>query len=185
MTFGRSVRAWRTRSRDWGRFTNRIAGKDRTKSPPFDLPESLNYSDVRGQKLAETLEAGPFLLTVMRRVYLDNNASTPLAPEAFEAMNPYWLGDFGNASSIHWYGQRARSAVEDARDRVARLINAQPNEIVFTSGGTEADNSAIFGAVQAAYNSDTRRMHVITTLIEHHAVLNAVKALEQRGTAVT
>src|SRR5207244_11077703 len=115
-------RACRRRSRDWGRFTKQIAGKDRTKSPPFDLPESLNYSDVRGQKLAETLEAGPFLLTVMRRVYLDNSASTPLTPEVFDAMNPYWLGDFGNAYSIHWYGQLARSAVEDACYRFVRLI---------------------------------------------------------------
>jgi cysteine desulfurase len=124
----------------------------------------------------------------MRRVYLDNNASTPLAPEVFEAMNPYWLEDFGNASSIHWYGQRARAAVEDARERVARLINAQPNEVVFTSGGTEADNTAIFGAVDAAYggaSGESRQAHVVTSSIEHHAVLNAVKALEQRGAAVT
>src|SRR2546422_6994366 len=86
----------------------------------------------------------------MRRVYLDHNATTPLAPEVFEAMKPYWLEDYGNASSIHWYGQRAKAAVEAARVEVARLINADPSEVVFTSGGTESDNAALFGAVDAA-----------------------------------
>jgi cysteine desulfurase len=118
----------------------------------------------------------------MRRVYLDYNATTPLAPEVFEAMKPYWLGDYGNASSTHWYGQRAKSAVEQAREQVARLIGAQPAELVFTGGGTEADNAAVFGIVGA---SQSAAKHVVTTTIEHHAVLFTVRALEQRGVSVT
>src|SRR5712691_8670758 len=86
----------------------------------------------------------------MRRVYLDNNATTPLAPEVLEAMKPYLVADWGNASSIHWYGQQARAAVENAREQVARLLNARASEIVFTSGGTESDNAAIVGIIEAA-----------------------------------
>ena len=118
----------------------------------------------------------------MRRVYLDNNATTPLAPEVFEALKPYLLEDYGNASSIHWLGQRAKAAVEKAREQVARLINARPSEVVFTSGGTESDNAALFGIVQAA-RSEAK--HVVTTALEHHAVLNTCQALEKRGVSVT
>ena len=118
----------------------------------------------------------------MRRVYLDNNATTPLAPEVVQAMQPYWLEDYGNASSIHWYGQRAKAAVEKAREQVAHLINARPNEIVFTSGGTESDNAAILGIVATARSASK---HVITTAIEHHAVLYTAKALEEDGVRVT
>lgn len=118
----------------------------------------------------------------MRRIYLDNNATTPVAPEVFEAMKAHYLEDYGNASSIHWFGQRARAAVETAREHVARLINARPSEIVFTSGGTESDNAAIVGIVEAA-RSESK--HVVTTAIEHHAVLHTAKALEKRGVKVT
>jgi cysteine desulfurase len=118
----------------------------------------------------------------VRRVYLDNNATTPLAPEVFEAMKPYLLEDFGNASSIHWYGQRAKNAVEKARQQVAKLLNARPSEVIFTSGGTESDNASIFGIVQAARPAAP---HIITTGIEHHAVLNTAQALEKRGVSVT
>ena len=118
----------------------------------------------------------------MKRVYLDNNATTPLAPEVFEAMRPYWLEDYGNASSIHWFGQRAKAAMEKAREQVARLLNARASEIAFTSGGTESDNAAIFGIVEAARGE---RKHVVTTAIEHHAVLNTAQALEKRGVSVT
>jgi cysteine desulfurase len=118
----------------------------------------------------------------MRRVYLDNNATTALAPEVCEAMKPFWLEDYGNASSIHWYGQRAKAAVEMAREQVAQLINARPSEIVFTSGGTEADNAALVGIVEAA-RSETK--HIVTTAIEHHAVLHTAKALEKKGVQVT
>ena len=114
----------------------------------------------------------------MHRVYLDNNATTPVLPEVFEAMRPFYLEQFGNASSIHHYGQHARAAVEKARSSVAALVNARPAEIVFTSGGTEADNLGIFGLVQ-------RGDHVITSTIEHSAVMNSCKRLEQMGCEVT
>jgi cysteine desulfurase len=118
----------------------------------------------------------------MKRVYFDNNATTPLAPEVFEAMRPYMLEDYGNASSIHWFGQRAKAGVEKAREQVARLLGARPSEIVFTSGGTESDNAAILGIVEAAR---AERKHVVTTTIEHPAVLSTAKLLEKCGVAVT
>ncbi|HXN20236.1 MAG TPA: cysteine desulfurase family protein [Candidatus Binatus sp.] len=115
-------------------------------------------------------------------IYLDYNATTPVDREVLEAMLPCFAENFGNASSIHSCGQRGRSAVDAARDSVAALIGAKPAEIVFTSGGTEADNLALFGAVAASHRS---RKHMITTAIEHHAVLNAAQALEKQGIAVT
>ena len=120
------------------------------------------------------------------RVYLDYNATTPLAPEVLDAMMPYFSERFANASSIHSEGQRARYAVEGARQSVAGLIGAKAGEIVFTSGGTEADNLAIFGTIGAAgaTNADGKR-HVITSAIEHHAVLNACQKLERDGVEVT
>jgi cysteine desulfurase len=111
------------------------------------------------------------------RIYLDANATTPLLPEVLEAMRPFLLEHFGNASSIHQEGQRARSAVERARASVARLLSCRPSEIVFTSGGTEGDNLAIFGSVRSGD-------HVITTSVEHHAVLHAVERLGDRGVDV-
>jgi cysteine desulfurase len=114
----------------------------------------------------------------MRRVYLDNNASTPVLPEVFEAMRPYFGEHFGNASSIHHHGQETRAAVERARESVAVLVGCRPSEIVFTSGGTEGDNLAIFGLTRAGD-------HVISSTIEHHAVLNACKHLESAGCEVT
>lgn len=115
------------------------------------------------------------------RVYLDYNATTPIDRAVLAAMQPYFSDEFGNASSIHSVGQRARSAVERAREQVAALVGAKPAEIVFTSGGTESDNLAIFGVVEAAQGT----RHVITTTIEHHAVLNACQALEKRDVEVT
>src|SRR5208337_623345 len=100
----------------------------------------------------------------MRRVYLDNNATTPLLPEVFEAMRPYFAERFGNASSIHHHGQETRAAVENARESAAELLGCRASEIVFTSGGTEADNLAISGLAKGGD-------HVITSSIEHHAVL--------------
>src|SRR5215469_4320185 len=114
----------------------------------------------------------------MRRVYFDNNATTPVLPEVLEAMRPYFGEHFGNASSIHHHGQETRAAVEQARELVAALMGCRPAEVVFTSGGTEADNLAIFGLVQAGE-------HVITSTIEHHAVLNACKRLEEEGSEAT
>jgi len=114
----------------------------------------------------------------MRRVYLDNSATTPMLPEVLAAMQPYFSDHFGNASSIHHHGQETRAAVERARSAVAALLGAQPSEIVFTSGGTEADNLAIFGTMQAGD-------HLISSTVEHHAVLNACKRLEDTGCDVT
>ena len=118
----------------------------------------------------------------MRRVYLDYNATTPVAPEVLAAMLPYFSEEYGNASSIHTFGQRARGAVEEARESVAALLGARPAEIMFSSGGTESNNHAIFGVAGAA--SDGRK-HVITSAIEHSAVLDPCRALEKRGVAVT
>ncbi len=114
----------------------------------------------------------------MRRVYLDNNATTPILPEVFEAMRPYFVEHFGNASSIHHHGQETRAAVERARESVAALLGCRASEIVFTSGGTEGDNLAIFGMVREGD-------HVISSTIEHHAVLNSCKHLDEAGCEVT
>ncbi len=114
----------------------------------------------------------------MRRVYLDNNATTPVLPEVFEAMRPYFAEHFGNASSIHHHGQETRAAVERARESVAALLMCRASEIVFTSGGTEADNLAIFGLAQPGD-------HIITSTIEHHAVLNACKHASTKGCEVS
>jgi cysteine desulfurase len=114
----------------------------------------------------------------MLRIYLDHNATTPVEPVVFDAMLPYFSADFGNAASIHTPGQRARAAVETAREQVAALLGARPQEIVFTSGGTESDNHAIFGIVR---NAPGATKHIITTQIEHEAVLNACQALEKEG----
>jgi cysteine desulfurase len=114
----------------------------------------------------------------MHRIYLDNNATTPVLPEVFEAMRPYFLERFGNASSIHSHGQDTRAAVEDARESVAELLGCRASEIIFTSGGTEGDNLAISGLIEPGD-------HVITSSIEHHAVLHASKHLEQVGCEVT
>jgi cysteine desulfurase len=115
---------------------------------------------------------------MMRRIYLDNNATTPVLPEVFEAMRPYFGERFGNASSIHHHGQETRSAVEGARRSVASLLNCRAEEVVFTSGGTEGDNLAIAGLTRACD-------HIITSCIEHHAVLQCCKHLEETGCEVT
>jgi cysteine desulfurase len=114
----------------------------------------------------------------MRRVYLDNNATTPVLPEVLDAMRPYFAEHFGNASSIHHHGQETRAAVERARESVAILLGCRPAEVVFTSGGTEADNLAIFGLIHPGD-------HVISSTIEHHAVHNSCKQLQERGVEVT
>ena len=121
----------------------------------------------------------------MNRVYLDYNATTPVEPEVLDAMLPYFSGEFGNASSIHTFGQKARAAVETAREQAAALIGARAQEIFFTSGGTESDNHAIFGIASTSSISRSSRPHVITTLVEHEAVLNACQALEKQGVDIT
>ncbi|HXW89255.1 MAG TPA: cysteine desulfurase family protein [Terriglobales bacterium] len=117
-------------------------------------------------------------MVLMRRVYFDNNATTPVLPEVLEAIQPYFAEHFGNASSIHHYGQETRKAVERARESVAALLGCRVSEIVFTSGGTEGDNLALFGLLRSGD-------HVITSSIEHHAVLNSCKHLQSVGCEVT
>src|SRR5512141_2463462 len=107
----------------------------------------------------------------MQRVYLDNNATTPLLPEVFEAMRPFYLERFGNASSIHQQGQQARAAVEQARENVASLLGCRAAEVVFTSGGTEGDNLGVFGMANPGDD-------VITSTGEDHAVMNSCKRHE-------
>ena len=109
---------------------------------------------------------------------MDANATTPVIPAVLDAMRPYFLEQFGNASSIHFHGQQARSAVERAREQVAALVGCRAAEIVFTSGGTEGDNLSLFGLVKPGD-------HVITTSIEHHAVLHAAEKLRERAVTVT
>ena len=117
-------------------------------------------------------------------MYMDANATTPLLPEVVEAMGPYWLEVFGNASSIHQAGQSARAAVDRARESLARLIGCQAAEVVFTSGGTESDNMALFGVLQPLLDAG-ETPHLITSSIEHNAILNTAEALRKRGVEVT
>jgi cysteine desulfurase len=112
------------------------------------------------------------------RVYMDANATTPLLPEVYEAMRPYWMEHFGNASSIHLHGQQARTAVDQAREIVAALFHCHDAEVVFNSGGTEGDNTALFGLLRPGD-------HLITTAIEHSAVLQAAQRFAERGVEVT
>ena len=114
----------------------------------------------------------------MRRVYCDANATTPLLPEVVEAMHPYWMEQFGNASSIHLHGQQAHRAVDHAREALARLFKCREAEVVFNSGGTEGDNTAIFGLLRPGD-------HFITTSIEHSAVLRAADRVAKNGVEVT
>src|SRR5688500_9806411 len=115
---------------------------------------------------------------MFRRIYLDNSATTPVDPAVVEAMMPYLTDKFGNASSIHHFGQDAKAAVDKARHQVAGLINARPNEIVFTSGGTEANNLAIRGVLEANGRQGT---HIVISAIEHSAVKNVCQDLEKQG----
>jgi cysteine desulfurase len=138
---------------------------------------------------------------MFRRIYLDNSATTAIDPEVLEAMMPYLTGKFGNASSIHYFGQETRSAVDKARHQVAALLNARPNEIIFTSGGTESNNLAIRGLIEARVSSPTvtesrvsnptvregpsPHVHIITSAIEHPAVKEVCADLEKTGCEVT
>lgn len=123
----------------------------------------------------------------MRRIYLDHAATTPLDPEVLEAMLPYLRDDFGNPSSVHSLGQRARGAIDEARAQVAALIGARDSEIVFTGSGTEADNMAIVGATQAAAQrvDERPRSGLVISAIEHHAILNSAKTLDRSKHKVT
>jgi len=118
----------------------------------------------------------------MKPIYMDHSATTPVAAEVLEAMLPYFSQRFGNASSLHGFGREAKEALEESRQRVARLLNAHPGEIVFTSGGTESDNLALRGI---AYKNRNSGRHIITSQIEHPAILETCRSLEQEGFSVT
>ena len=124
---------------------------------------------------------------MFHRIYLDNSATTPVDPRVVEAMMPYLTGKYGNASSIHHFGQEAKAAVDRARHQVASLVGSRPNEIIFTSGGTEANNLAILGLLEGSMVgklfSDGRRPHIVTSSIEHSAVANVCEDLTKRGLA--
>ena len=148
------------------------------KSRPLRAPKAIRDLSISGLPIYDLTPAVYNISSPMHRVYLDNNATTPLLPEVFDAMRPYFIEHFGNASSIHHYGQATRAAIERARESVADLLGCKNSEIVFTSGGTESDNLAIFGL---AHPGD----HIITSTIEHHAVMNACTHLEKKGCEVT
>lgn len=119
----------------------------------------------------------------MKRIYLDHTATTPLDPVVLDAMRPFFMETFGNASSVHWHGRQAKSALEEARRTIAAAVGADAGEVFFTSGGTESDNYAIVGVARAARKSG--KTHVVTSAVEHHAVLESCEALEREGFAVT
>lgn len=118
----------------------------------------------------------------MKKVYLDYAATTPCDPQVLEVMQPYFFEKFGNASSLHAYGQEAKAALEDSRETLADFIGAKPEEIVFTSGGTESDNTALLGVANAL---EKKGNHIITSAIEHHAIGEPLKFLEKKGFMVT
>lgn len=122
---------------------------------------------------------------MFRRIYLDNSATTPVDPDVLAAMMPYLTDKFGNASSIHFFGQEAKAAVDKARHQVASLINSRPNEIVFTSGGTEANNLAVRGFLERSANKSVSSPHIITSAIEHPAVKSVCEDLEKQSFSVT
>ncbi len=119
-----------------------------------------------------------------RRVYFDHNATTYMRPEVIEAVMPFFRDRFGNASSLHFFGQENRDVIDEARGKVADLIGAEPDEIIFTSGGSESDNLAIRGTVRAK-RSGVTRPHIITSVLEHPAVTRTCRALEDEGVEVT
>jgi cysteine desulfurase len=118
----------------------------------------------------------------MKRIYMDYAATTPTHPEVVEAMKPYFTDRYGNPSSIHSFGREARKAIDEARDKIAAFINARLEEIIFTSGGTEADNFALEGI---AYANEKKGNHIISIPIEHHAVTNCLAFLRKRGFDIT
>jgi cysteine desulfurase len=135
------------------------------------------------QDLSDPRHGGAFLtMKETKRIYFDYAATTPTDPLVIEAMQPYLFEQFGNPSSIHTFGQQARKAIEDSRQLIASNLGAKPDEIIFTSGGTESDNTAIIGV---AYANEKKGNHIVTTAIEHHAVSQPCKFLKKKGFAVT
>jgi cysteine desulfurase len=124
-------------------------------------------------------------LEFMERIYLDYNATTPVKPEVLEEMIPYFSDEFGNPSSLHMHGQRARIAIDTAREKVAAALGCASHEIIFTSGGTESDNLAIYGYLGKLEESVKPKLHIITSAIEHNAVLKVCQHFECKGVEVT
>src|SRR5207249_2707261 len=178
--FGREFRLWPAKAKATDEFFVKYAIRVIRMSGgyPQSVISLLLVCHVLGSIVVRGRVRHGIQLRDMRRVYLDNNATTPVLPQVLEAMQPYFGEHFGNASSIHHHGQETRAAVERARESVADLLGCRPAEVVFTSGGTEADNLAIFGLVRAGD-------HVITSTVEHHAVLNSCKHFKEKGIDVT
>src|SRR5216684_4337907 len=124
----------------------------------------------------------PYPANAMQTIYLDHNATTPLRPEVLEAMLPYLKTHYGNPSSVHWAGRQAKHGLEEARERVATLINARSAEVLFTSGGTESNNLALRGVLWAVRG---KGMHLITTAIEHSSILGPLRILAGEGFTAT
>src|SRR3989475_11193168 len=201
LTTKSSIRCTRTPISHYGSITNCAIGNTPTtacaltsRSPTSLLWNSSPVGNFIGERQSVTNLLDEYIHSTlapsfvyskcspMNRVYLDCNATTPVEPEVLDAMLPYFSAELGNASSIHTFGQKARAAVETAREQVAALLGARPQQLFFTSGGTESDNHAIFGIVSS---SGASRPHVITSFVEHEAVLNTCQALEKRGVSVT
>ncbi len=142
-----------------------------------------SYSDDRRGRSPLSISANATIRLHVQRIYLDHNATTPLLPAVIDRMTAVLRDEFGNPSSVHHFGQRAKASLDEARSQVANLINAEPSEVLFTSGGTEADNIAIRGAAEAL--EATSKRHLIASAIEHEAVLNTLKALAKRGWQTT
>lgn len=119
-----------------------------------------------------------------KSIYLDNGAATKVAKEVAEAMYPYFTENYGNASSLHSFGSKAKEAIENSRNIIAKTLNAEPKEIIFTSGGTESNNLAIIGTAKAAISKNSPKKHIITTKIEHPSVIESVRSLERLGFSV-
>jgi cysteine desulfurase len=158
---------------------------------------ALKYQQANGGRVLELLKAKPVEINgfyplpesekkgkekMVKSIYLDHNATTALHPLVFEAMYPYFSEKYGNASSVHSFGREARKAIDASREKIAQLLGAQAQEIIFTSGGTEANNLAIKGIAAA---QEKKGKHIITSSIEHHAVLNVCKDLEKKGFQVS
>jgi cysteine desulfurase len=124
-------------------------------------------------------------MNMPQKVYLDYAATTPIDEEVLKVMIPYLKKDFGNPSSLHSFGQETRSAIDDARRKVAKFLNCQESEVIFTGSATEANNLAIFGVIKALKRKNQKKLHAITTKIEHHAVLHPFEELEKEGVEVT
>ena len=143
------------------------------------LPIQRNGGSILGFPKGEDCD---IITRIVKPIYLDHSATTPIRPEVWEAMHPYFMDIFGNASSIHTFGQKAKKAMEDSREKVATSLGASPEEIIFTSGGTEAINLAIKGGLRCNRKGENQ---VITSSIEHHAALNTCRYLEREGFRVT